>query len=121
MPPKFIKMGIMWRPCLCIEDLIKQVRPAAGTAGGQDGEGMGPCECVGFALKQRGSYVKIRKITVRARLKIHSRNLHASLRDIFVPNSVAVAHYAAFIWAKSPTKCDAQLLKAIFKYAPGKK
>ena len=31
-----------------IEDLIKQVRPAVGTAGGQDGEGMGPCECVGF-------------------------------------------------------------------------
>ena len=67
-----------------------------------------------LALKQRGSYVKIRKITVRARLKIHSRNLHASLRDIFVPNSVAVAHYAAFIWGQIvPTKCDAQLLKAI--------
>jgi hypothetical protein len=51
LPPKFIKMGIMWRPCLCIEDLIKQVRPAVGTAGGQDGEGMGPCECVGFCLE----------------------------------------------------------------------
>ena len=51
MPPKFIKMGIMWRPCLCIEDLIKQVRPAAGTAGGRGGEGMGPCECVGFCLE----------------------------------------------------------------------
>lgn len=43
--------GIMWRPCLCIEDLIKQVRPAAGTAGGRGSEGMGPCECVGFCLE----------------------------------------------------------------------
>ena len=72
-------------------------------------------------MKQRGSYVKIRKITVRARLKIHSRNLHAPLRDIFVPNSVAVAHYAAFIWAKSPTKCDAQLTENNFQIRTRKK
>ncbi len=45
----------------------------------------------------------------RACLKIHSRHLHAPLCGIFGPNSLNVAHYAAFIWAKSPTNCDAQL------------
>lgn len=54
-------------------------------------------------------------------MKIHSRNLHAPLRDIFVPNSVAVAHYAAFIWAKSPTKCDAQFTESNFQIRTRKK
>ena len=48
-------------------------------------------------------------------MKIHSRHLHASLRGIFGPNSVSVAHYASFIRAKSPTKCDAQLTESNFK------
>ncbi|WP_334303119.1 DUF6783 domain-containing protein, partial [Otoolea muris] len=34
----------------------------------------------------------------RACLKIHSWHLHAPLCGIFVPNSLNVAHYAAFIW-----------------------
>ncbi len=33
----------------------------------------------------------------RACLKIHSRHLHAPLCGIFGPNSLNVAHYAAFI------------------------
>ena len=33
----------------------------------------------------------------------------------FAPNSVNVAHYASFIGAKSPTKCDAQLTESNFK------
>ena len=37
------------------------------------------------------------------------RQMHAPLRGIFGPNSLNVARYAAFIWAKSPTKWDAQL------------
>ncbi len=45
----------------------------------------------------------------RACLKIHSHYLHAPLRRKFGPNSFKVAHYTAFIWAKSPTNCDAQL------------
>ena len=51
----------------------------------------------------------------RACLKIHSRHLHAPLCGIFGPNSLNVAHYAAFIWAKSPTKCDAQLPESNFQ------
>ena len=50
----------------------------------------------------------------RACLKIHSHYLHAPLRGIFGPNSLNVAHYAAFIWAKSPTNCDAQLPESNF-------
>ncbi|RGK90827.1 hypothetical protein DW841_23775 [Hungatella hathewayi] len=48
-------------------------------------------------------------------MKNHSRHLHAPLRGIFGPNSVSVAHYASFIGAKSPTKCDAQLAESIFQ------
>ncbi|MBE7726436.1 MAG: hypothetical protein E7244_19115, partial [Enterocloster citroniae] len=50
--------------------------------------------------------------------KIHSRHLHAPLRGIFGPNSVSVAHYASFIGAKSPTKCDAQLTESNFQTRP---
>ncbi|MEO2560434.1 MAG: DUF6783 domain-containing protein [[Clostridium] symbiosum] len=52
---------------------------------------------------------------VRACLKIHSCHLHAPLCGIFGPNSVSVAHYASFIRAKSPTKCDAQLTESNFQ------
>ncbi len=51
----------------------------------------------------------------RACLKIHSWHLHAPLRGIFVPNSLNVAHYAAFIWHKSPTKWHAQLPESNFQ------
>ncbi|WP_416389477.1 DUF6783 domain-containing protein [Otoolea muris] len=65
-------------------------------------------------------------------MKIHSWHLHAPLRGIFVPNSLNVAHYAAFIWHKSPTKWHAQLPESNFQtrsldnialrgvFAPGK-
>ena len=48
-------------------------------------------------------------------MKIHFRHLYASLRGIFDPNSVSVAHYASFIGAKSSTKCDVYLAKSNFK------
>ncbi|MEY8393274.1 DUF6783 domain-containing protein [Lachnospiraceae bacterium 45-P1] len=48
-------------------------------------------------------------------LKIHSRHLHAPLCGIFGSNSLNVAHYAAFIWAKSPTKRSAQLPESNFQ------
>ncbi|RGJ01491.1 hypothetical protein DXD79_19030 [Hungatella hathewayi] len=48
-------------------------------------------------------------------MKIHSCHLYAPLRGIFCPNSVSVAHYASFIGAKSPTKCDAQLSESNFQ------
>ncbi|MGP8311860.1 DUF6783 domain-containing protein [Enterocloster aldenensis] len=48
-------------------------------------------------------------------MNIHSRHLHAPLRGIFGPNSVRVAHYASFIGAKSPTKCDAHLTESNFQ------
>jgi len=51
-------------------------------------------------------------------LKIYSRHLHAPLRGIFGPNSVSVAHYASFIGARSPTKCDAQLTESNFQTRP---
>ncbi|WP_320056908.1 DUF6783 domain-containing protein [[Clostridium] symbiosum] len=51
----------------------------------------------------------------RACLKIHSRHLHAPLRGIFGPNSLAVAHYAALIRTKSPTKCDVHLTESNFR------
>ncbi|MFR1894088.1 DUF6783 domain-containing protein [Hungatella sp.] len=51
----------------------------------------------------------------RACLKIHFRQLHAPLRGRLSPNSVSVAHYASFIGAQSPTKCDAQLTKSNFQ------
>ena len=50
-----------------------------------------------------------RKLSPRACLKNHSRNLHAPLCGIFCPNSVVVAHYDALIRTKSPTNCDAHL------------
>ena len=59
------------------------------------------------------------KPSSRACLKIHSRHLHAPLRGIFGPNSLNVAHYAAFIWAKSPTKCDVQLPESNFQTRSG--
>ncbi|MBE7726888.1 MAG: hypothetical protein E7244_21515 [Enterocloster citroniae] len=52
-------------------------------------------------------------------MKIHSRHLHAPLRGIFGPKSVSVAHYASFIGAKSPTKCDAHLTESNFQTLPG--
>ncbi|MEY8395398.1 DUF6783 domain-containing protein [Lachnospiraceae bacterium 45-P1] len=52
---------------------------------------------------------------MRACLKIHSRHLHAPLCGIFGPNSLNVAHYVAFIWAKSPTKWNAQLPESNFQ------
>ena len=52
---------------------------------------------------------------VRACLKIHSRHLHAPLRGRFCPDSVSVAHYASFIAAKSPTKCDVHLTESNFQ------
>ncbi|WP_334303066.1 DUF6783 domain-containing protein [Otoolea muris] len=51
----------------------------------------------------------------RACLKIHSWHLHASLRGIFVPNSLNAARCAAFIWHKSPTKRNAHLAESIFQ------
>ncbi|WP_432765186.1 DUF6783 domain-containing protein [Hungatella effluvii] len=51
----------------------------------------------------------------RACLKIHFRQMPAPLRGILSPNSVSVAHYASFIGAQSPTKCDAQLTKSNFQ------
>lgn len=35
----------------------------------------------------------------------------------FTPNSGYIAHYAPFIWCKSPTNCDTHLAKAFFKHA----
>ena len=41
--------------------------------------------------------------------------MHAPLRGIFGPNSGYIAHYAPFIWPKSPTNCDAHLPESNFK------
>ncbi|MEY8396557.1 DUF6783 domain-containing protein, partial [Lachnospiraceae bacterium 45-P1] len=41
--------------------------------------------------------------------------LHAPLCGIFGPNSLNVSHYAAFIWAKPPTKWNAQLPESNFQ------
>ncbi|WP_289731762.1 DUF6783 domain-containing protein, partial [Thomasclavelia cocleata] len=40
---------------------------------------------------------------------------HAPLRGIFGPNSGYIAHYAPFIWPKSPTKRNAQLPESNFQ------
>ena len=48
-------------------------------------------------------------------LKIHSPNLHAPFCVIFAPNSGYIAHYAPFIWRKSPTNCVAHLGESIFQ------
>ncbi len=55
------------------------------------------------------------KAFTRARLKNHSYHLHAPLCVIFLPNSVDVARYAAFIWQKSPTNCDTHVAESIFQ------
>ena len=51
----------------------------------------------------------------RVCLKIHSRHLYAPLCGIFGPNSGYIAHYAPFIWPKSPTNCDAHLPESNFQ------
>ena len=51
----------------------------------------------------------------RACLKNHSSNLHTPICGIFCLHSVAVAHYAALIQAKSPANCDAHLAESIFQ------
>ena len=48
-------------------------------------------------------------------MKIHSRQMHAPLRGRFEPNSGYIAHYAPFIWLKSPTNCDAHLSESNFQ------
>ena len=48
-------------------------------------------------------------------MKNHSYNLHASICGIFCLHSVDVAHYAAFIQAKSPANCNAHLAESIFQ------
>ncbi len=57
----------------------------------------------------------IAKAHTRACLKIHSRHLYAPLCGIFGPNSGYIAHYAPFIWPKSPTNCDAHLPESNFQ------
>ena len=58
----------------------------------------------------------------RACLKNHSYHLHNDAKASYLPlcvifasNSVDVARYAAFIWHKSPTNCDAHLAESIFQ------
>ncbi|WP_373263269.1 DUF6783 domain-containing protein [Hungatella hathewayi] len=60
-----------------------------------------------------------RSVCPGACLKIHFRQLYAPLRGILSPNSVSVAHYASFIGAQSPTKCDAHLTKSNFQTRSG--
>ncbi len=48
----------------------------------------------------------------RACLNIHSRRLHAPLRDIVAPNSFCAARCAALVWGKSYTKWDAHLAES---------
>ena len=55
------------------------------------------------------------EIWPRACLKNHSYNLHTPICGIFCLHSVAVAHYAALIQAKSPINCDAHLAESIFQ------
>ncbi|MEY8393979.1 DUF6783 domain-containing protein [Lachnospiraceae bacterium 45-P1] len=58
---------------------------------------------------------RLKRASTRVCLKIHSRHQHAPLCGISGPNSLNVAHYAAFIWAKSPTKWSAQLPESNFQ------
>ena len=51
----------------------------------------------------------------RARLKIHSRQVHAPLCGIFGAHSVNVAHYTSLIRVKSPTNCNAHLTESNFQ------
>ena len=41
--------------------------------------------------------------------------MHVPLGGIFGPNSGYIAHYAPFIWPKSPTNCDAHLPESNFQ------
>ncbi|MFR0989675.1 MAG: DUF6783 domain-containing protein [Anaerobutyricum hallii] len=41
--------------------------------------------------------------------------MHTPIYGIFCLHSVAVAHYAALIQAKSPANCDAHLAESIFQ------
>ena len=70
---------------------------------------------IGSVIITAGVAAGVLAIISRACLKIHSCHLHAPLCGIFGPNSVSVAHYASFIRAKSPTKCDAQLTESNFQ------
>ena len=54
-------------------------------------------------------------LNLRACLKNHSSNLHASIYDIFCLHSVDVARYVALIQAKSPANCDAHLAESLFQ------
>ena len=56
-----------------------------------------------------------KNLLIRACLKNHSSNLHTPIYGIFCLHSVAVAHYAALIQAKSPANCDAHLAESIFQ------
>ncbi|WP_302328072.1 DUF6783 domain-containing protein, partial [Enterocloster lavalensis] len=58
------------------------------------------------------------RCSTRVCLKIHFRHLHAPLCGIFDPNSLDVARYDAFIWAKSPTKRNAHLTESNFQTHP---
>ena len=52
-------------------------------------------------------------------MKIHFCHLHAPFRGRFAPNSLNVAHYAALIRNKFPTKCDVHLTESNFQKRPG--
>ena len=72
---------------------------------------MGCQGCAGCILEE--------KLHARACLKNHSCNLHAPFCGTFVPNSVVVAHYDAFIRDKFPTNCDAHLAESLWGHALG--
>ncbi len=65
-----------------------------------------------FLEKYRADCVRC---SIKACLKIHSRQVHASLCGIFGYHSVNAAHYTSLIRAKSPTNCDAHLTESNFK------
>ncbi|WP_432764206.1 DUF6783 domain-containing protein [Hungatella hominis] len=53
-------------------------------------------------------------------MKIHFCHLHAPFRGRFAPNSLNVAHYAALIRDKFPTKCDVHLTESNFQTHPSR-
>jgi hypothetical protein len=65
--------------------------------------------------KQKPQSPYTAKMRLRACLKNHSYNLHASICGRFCLHSVDVARYAALIQAKSPANCDAHLAESIFQ------
>ena len=65
-----------------------------------------------FLEKYRADCVRC---SIKACLKIHSRQVHAPLCGIFGYHSVNAAHYTSLIRAKSPTNCDAHLTESNFK------